>query len=98
MNIGIITKPNTKGQIVIPKNIRDTLGIKENTALNLVVRGNGIYIYPIAQIITKAESVTSYSKLLEKTQGAWAGDDWDKTEVKRRKLELKASKKMRESW
>jgi len=76
MNIGTITKPNIKGQIVIPKQMRDTLGIKENTPLNLVVRGNGIYIYPIAQIVAKSENVSSYSKLLEKTQGAWAGDDW----------------------
>lgn len=98
MNIGIITKPNTKGQIVIPKNIRDTLGIGEDTPLNLVVRGNGIYIYPIAQIVAKTEKVSSYSKLLEKTQGAWAGDDWDVTEARRRKIELKAAKKMRESW
>jgi len=98
MKIGNITTPNAKGQIVIPKAMRDALGIDTTTNVNLVLRGNGIYIYPIAQIVAKGETVSSYNKLLEKTQGAWAGDDWDITETKRRKIELKASKKMRKPW
>lgn len=98
MKIGIISKPNTKGQIVIPKVMRDALGIDANRSVNIVMRGNGIYIYPIAQIVAKAENISSYSKLLEKTQGSWAGDDWDAMEAKRRKIELKASKRMRKSW
>jgi len=34
---------------------------------------------------------------LEKTKGAWAGDDWEETEKKRRKIELAASKR-RKTW
>ena len=98
MKIGIISKPNTKGQIVIPKVMREALGIDANRQVNIVMRGDGIYIYPIAQIVAKGENVSSYSKLLEKTQGAWAGDDWDAMEAKRRKIELRASKRMRRSW
>ena len=98
MKVGTITTPNVKGQIVIPKAMREALGIDANRPVNIVMRGNGIYIYPISQVIAKAENLSSYSNLLEKTQGAWAGDDWDETEAKRRKIELRASKRMRRSW
>lgn len=98
MKIGTITTPNAKGQIVIPKAMREALGISPKMPVNVTLRGDGIYIHPIAQIVAKGENVSSYSKLLEKTQGAWAGDDWEATEAKRRKIELKASKRMRKSW
>ena len=98
MKVGTITTPNAKGQIVIPKKMREALGIDANRKVNIVMENNGIYIHPITQIITEGETESSYSKLLEKTQGAWAGDDWDETEAKRRKIELKASKRLRKPW
>ncbi|MEK7534411.1 MAG: AbrB/MazE/SpoVT family DNA-binding domain-containing protein [Patescibacteria group bacterium] len=92
MKVGFIAEPNKKGQIVIPKKLREALGITPQTHLNLVLRGRGIYIYPIDEVVTKLESESPYLAILEKTQGAWADDkSWDKTEERRRKIELTAS-------
>lgn len=104
MNLGNIVEPNSKGQIVIPKKIRDELNINENTSLNVVVRDNGIHLYPITEVTTTAEAEISRRKLfavLEKTRGAWADEDWaayDKKEKERRKLELAASRKRQKAW
>ena len=76
----------------------EELGITSKTSLNLVVRGKGIYLYPIHQIITKEEGESSYLRLLEQTQGSWAGDDWEKQEKKIRAVELQASKKNIQAW
>jgi len=46
---------------------------------------------PVDEVITKAGKESFYVKLAEDTQGAWAGDDWDKTRKKRKKIELAAS-------
>jgi AbrB family looped-hinge helix DNA binding protein len=91
MKIGIFTKPNSKGQVVIAKEIRDALGINENTTLNMSLVGGMIYIGVVKEFITSEEGESSYLKLLEKTQGAWAGDAWEETEDKQAKIELKAS-------
>ncbi len=98
MNIGNIVEPNNKGQIVIPKQVRETLGITTQTLLNLVVRGKGIYLYPIDEVVTKMEGESAYLKLLEQTQGSWANDDFEKQEKIRRKIELEASRKNKQIW
>ena len=69
MKVGIITKTNQKGQIVIPKKFRSVLGIRTNDLLNLVIRGRGIYICPVTEVITSSEDENSYLKILEKTRG-----------------------------
>lgn len=98
MKVGIITTPNIKGQIVIPKEIRDTLKIGVNVPLNLVVRGGGIYIYPVEEVVSKVESESSYLEILKKTQGSWSGDGWEKTERKRKRIELQESRKRKKQW
>lgn len=97
MKVGIITKTNQKGQIVIPKKMRDSLGIDANVALNLVLRGKGIYIYPVEEVITKIEKESSFLRILEKTQGSWEKEDW-KFLRKRRKIERSASRKRKRKW
>lgn len=98
MNIGIITTPNAKGQVVIPKKFRDKLGISENTTLNIVLGNDSVQIYPISSVVKTIEANKALLKILEQTQGSWAGDDWPKTEKKQRKIELPASKRAKNAW
>lgn len=101
MKVGYIAEPNSKGQIVIPKKIRDDLKIDENTHLNLSVMGDGIWLHPIREVITAS---TTYSKkalleALERTRGIWASDkDFDKRQRKIRRRELKASRERKKAW
>ena len=96
MKIGDIIKPNAKGQVVIPKAIRKLLGINPNVPLHLIVRGNGIYIYPVKEIIgesTKTEK--SYLNILARTKGAWSVEIDNK---KKKSFELKASTRRKRAW
>lgn len=107
MKIGSFTNPNNKGQIVIPKEMRDILAIDTNVTLNMILAGKGIYIYPVEEFLTKAEGESSYLKLLEKTKGAWKNEsfdsaqdnrNWEKLREKKSKLELKASNLRKNVW
>lgn len=102
MNIGTIVTPNIKGQIVIPKKIRDELNINKGTLLNVVTKDDGIYIHPVAEVTTRSEVLVSRNALLdalEQTRGIWANDkDFDKRQKQSRKLELAAAKKMKKAW
>ena len=99
MKIGVITQTNTKGQIVIPKKMRDELGITVGSHLHLLVQDNGIYMRPVNDVVHRGESAQDYYAALKKTQGSWAGDDWKATETKRSKIELSAAKKAKQaSW
>ncbi|HBH46933.1 MAG: hypothetical protein A2445_05500 [Candidatus Jacksonbacteria bacterium RIFOXYC2_FULL_44_29] len=98
MNVGFITKSNQKGQIVIPKAIRDNLGIEAESSFNIIVRGQGIYLYPISEVIGPVDTENSYLEILKKTKGAWHNDNWEETVKARRKIELKAAKKRKELW
>lgn len=98
MKVGIITKPNAKGQIVIPRALRKSLNITPKTPINIVQAGKGLLLYPINDIITEAETEPSYLEILKKTKGTWAGDDWEKTRKRRRAIELQASRKRKQTW
>lgn len=104
MNVGTIVTPNTKGQIVIPKKIRDGLNITKNTSLNIRVIDDGIYIHPITEVVTNSEEDKRHKALLQilkETQGAWADADWDaydKLEKRRKKIELAAAKRNKKAW
>lgn len=102
MNIGTIVTPNIKGQIVIPKKIRDQLNITQNTALNIVGDGKTIHIHPIKGVTTASELDNgALYAILKKTQGSWANEDWDtydKEEKKRRKAEILATKRNKKAW
>jgi len=99
MKVGVITTPNQKGQIVIPKEFRKALNIDERRPLQMVLRQGCIYLYPIAEVITDVEREQSYVEILKKTAGAWAGDKtWDKTRARRRRIELAASRRRKQVW
>lgn len=97
MNVGNIIEPNVKGQIVIPKKMRDNLGITPNTPLQIIQRGDGIYIYPV-EIAAIYETESVLLEILNKTRGSWASDNWDETRNKRRTIELKAAKRRKLQW
>lgn len=102
MKVGFITEPNSKGQIVIPKKIRDELNITENTPLNIRVMDDSIYIHPITEVVTNTEEDKRHRvllRLLEETKGIWANDkDFDKRQKKMRTIEIKAAKRMKKAW
>lgn len=98
MKVGIIIEPNAKGQVVIPKKIRDDLGIKQGIFLNLQVRGGGIYLYPVEEVGTKAETNEAFLEFLQRTQGILAGEEYYKKEKQRRKLALAASASRKKTW
>ncbi|MBI3335730.1 MAG: AbrB/MazE/SpoVT family DNA-binding domain-containing protein [Candidatus Portnoybacteria bacterium] len=97
MKVGIIIKPNQKGQIVIPKDIRKALRITAKTPLHAIQRGYAVYLYPIKEVISEAQSEPSYLKVLERTKGTWQ-EDWEGLERRRREIELVASKKRKMVW
>jgi len=98
MRLGEITTPSKKGQIVIPKKFRDALKISSDRPVNVVLRGNGIYIYPIKEVLTDAKEVNTYTHLLQKTQGAWENDTWEETRRSRRSIELEATLEKKRQW
>ena len=98
MNVGIITQTNVKGQIVIPKKFREKLGIDEKVALNISLRGRGVYITPVEEIFSTDDNRKIFLEILKKTAGTWAGDSWPETAKRRRKIELEASRKRKNIW
>lgn len=98
MKIGMITTPNDKGQIVIPKRFRDALGIDTDSLLNLTLGDNRLYIDLVNEIYNKPQNNEAYLKVLRKTQGAWSGDSWGKNRKARRKIEIAASGRRKQAW
>lgn len=98
MKVGILTNINQKGQLVIPKDIRDDLGIDPSVPLNVILRGNIINIYPVESVIARGEGESTYLSLLYKTRGSWSLDKWPASSSIRAKIELAASKKRKNPW
>lgn len=101
MKIGIITKTNSKGQIVIPKEYREELGIRNGDLLNIVISEKEIVITPVEEVYPKKKIDTKeYEKLLEKTKGIWAAtaEEDKKNEKIRRRKEKKRLNELRNAW
>ncbi len=98
MNLGTIARSNSKGQLVIPKRIRDELGINTDMLLNITLRGDGIFIRPLEKSLETSDSRKISLELLKKTAGAWKGDNWPATQEKRKKIELESAKVRRIAW
>lgn len=98
MNLSTITKPNTKGQIVIPKKFREELSIDETVYLNVTLKGNGVFISPLGKTPSTLDSRKISLEVLKKTAGSWGGDGWEETDKKRREIELLASKRRKKAW
>jgi bifunctional DNA-binding transcriptional regulator/antitoxin component of YhaV-PrlF toxin-antitoxin module len=94
-----ISNTNSKGQLVIPQEMRKQLAISPNVPLQIMIRGNTIHITPIQSVLTldDTQADTSYLEILKKTQGSWKDADYTIDEDKK-KLELKASTARKKPW
>lgn len=92
-----IATSNVKGQIVIPKIIREALDIRPRTNFNVIVSGGGIQLHPIRTVVTLAEKNKAFLKLLEMTQGSWGPMTKKEKlmEKKRRALELARTRRLK---
>lgn len=92
-----ITQPNTKGQVVIPKKIRDTLGIESGTPLHVAIKNGGVFLKPLRDV-DEYEEENSFLHILKKTQGAWRNENLVSMEKRRRGIELASTKKRKTAW
>ena len=93
-NTTTISHTNQKGQLVIPKDIRDRLEIDDTVDLLIKLMGNSIIISPIDTIIASSDQECSFLDVLEQTKGSWK----TAKPPEKRNLELEAAKKRRKSW
>ncbi len=100
MKVGYLATSNIKGQIVIPKVLRDALVITPETVLNIIPSSEGLYLYPVSEVTTLAETESAFMSLLKSAQGAWgkAGLEEKTKQAKQRKIELEASKNRKKVW
>jgi len=86
--------------MVIPKAAREKLGIAEGTLLQVVVRAQGLYLYPVKTLAKTEDSHQAFIKLLKSTAGAWGPPTKEeiKKEKHRHKLEIEASKRRQKAW
>lgn len=106
MNISKITTTNSKGQVVIPKSIRDKLGINQDVSLQIQIQGQGVYISLLNMDLVSQNNQDLELQILESTVGAWAdkaGWEEDKNEdthqlAQKQSLELAASAARKQAW
>src|SRR5690606_13343089 len=97
MNLPLIAQANAKGQVVIPKTIREKLGITEGTLLSMILRDEGVYLFPAKKANISKQNLL---KVLEQTRGAWgpASPEELEREKKQHQVEIEASKRRRQAW
>lgn len=95
MKVEFFATANQKGQVVIPKKLRDDLNISDSVLLHILKRGNGFYVYPVKEVIGFDQNDASYLNVLIKTKGGWG----DSVKISHsHELELKASTKRKTAW
>lgn len=101
MNMGLVAQPNAKGQMVIPKKIRDKFAITEKTFLNISVNDHGFFVHPIDKIEQEHDiNREVFLAFLKTNRGRWgkATKEGLAKEKRQRKLELEASKRRKQAW
>ncbi len=98
--LNTIVTPMTRGQITLPKKVREALGIVPGTPLNLTLEQNRIIITPLVHttitssplVIKPKYSPAEYREVLKKL--ALKGEElWTKEDDVARKRMLKAEKR-----
>lgn len=100
MNVGTITTLGGKGQIVIPKEYRDSLGISPGAQLNVRLRGDGISVEPVSVEPLRNDDDTAFLELLKKYRGIWGPETAEekKRRIANKKFEIAAARKRRNAW
>lgn len=100
--VGEIVKFTPKGQITIPKKIREAFAIDEKTVANITVKGGSIMVVPVKKVASEdvwtEERRKKLLKALKNVQGIWA-KDWPEIKrrlAKQRRKDLEEIKKLRE--
>lgn len=100
MNVGNITTPTARGQIVIPADYRRALKITSDTVLSLRLVGGGIYVQPM--VVTPDITVDdgAFLAFLQKHRGFMAGDQnfTDAALQKRKKKDIARQKRLKKLW
>lgn len=96
----VLSNTNKKGQIVLPKEYRDAVGITESTPLTFQLAGRGILVLPVTTILTGNYSQETTHEILRRTQGGWGKPSEE--EIKKQKQLDKAERENAEltkhSW
>jgi AbrB family looped-hinge helix DNA binding protein len=100
MNVGTYVQPTDKGQIVIPADYREELGITKNTLLFIQLYGGSINIQPVTPIMLAPGSNEIYLEFLAKNRGAWGPETpgQKKLTKKMKAMELARSEKLKNAW
>ena len=103
MNVGIIVTPMTRGQITIPKEYREKLGITAGTPLNMTLEEDKLVVRPLEKmmadespfVIKPKYTKEEYLKVLEKISLYMKknGPIWTKEDDKNREIMRKKEKK-----
>ncbi len=97
MKVGKLINTNSKGQIVIPQEYRNLLGITPDVLLNVTPKLNGIFIQLVEKVLPKTDSKDDlYLDVLKSTRGTWGSVSTDT--AKKRKIELNASDTRKKKW
>ncbi|PIU86908.1 hypothetical protein COS66_03725 [Candidatus Berkelbacteria bacterium CG06_land_8_20_14_3_00_43_10] len=95
MKVEYFATTNQKGQVVIPKKLRDELHISDSVLLHILKRGGGFYVYPVKEVIDHDSVDTSYGAVLAHTQGKWGKS---KSSTRTATQELTASQSRKDAW
>lgn len=100
MNVGTYVQPTDRGQIVIPADYREKLGITKNTLLFIQLYSESINIQPVIPIVAAPGSNEIYLDFLAKNRGAWGPETSEEKRLakKRRAMELERSGKLKNAW
>lgn len=100
MNIGTYVQPTDRGQIVIPADFREELGITKNTLLFIQLYGGSINIQPVIPIVAAPGSNEIYLDFLAKNRGAWGSETPEEKRLakKWKVMEFARSEKLKNAW
>jgi AbrB family looped-hinge helix DNA binding protein len=92
--LGTIVTPMERGQITLPKSVREALGITQGMPLNLIVQDGTIMIKPLHTMVTDSSRVIKpkytrkeYAKVLQTiSEVVWTKED-DAARIKMKKKE-----------